>query len=272
MRKNLPLILTFSTLLAVPAWAGGGIVATQENGRTIYVEDPTPPKPPAASPAQASPATSNLVYWSRNQHRWIPVKSASPAKLRAARSAAAEVNSTAANGILLPATQGANPRYRVLTAAELDKLIDETASRHGVDPNLVRAVIKVESNFDPRAVSRKGAMGLMQLMPTTARKLNVANPFDPQQNLEGGVRHLSELLSNYNGDVPLSLAAYNAGAGAVERSNGIPHYTETRNYVRRITELYGSGGGLNFRSLSGVSAPIRVYRNAEGVLTFSNVE
>ncbi len=272
MRYNPLLILTLTTLMAVPAWAGG-IVATRENGRTIYVDDPSAPKPTAAPATETrQPATTDLVYWSRSKQRWIPVKPASPA-MRAARSAAAEVDRTAASGILEPAPKGASPRYRVLTAAELDKLINETAARHGIDPNLVRAVIKVESNFNPRAISRKGAMGLMQLMPTTAAKLNVNNPLDPQQNLEGGVRHLSDLLSNYNGDVPLSLAAYNAGSGAVQRSNGIPRYSETRNYVRRITQLYGSGAGLNFRLVPGASAaPIREYRNAEGVLTFSNVE
>ncbi len=261
MRKLL-LVLTLTTL-AAPLFAGT-IVATQENGRTVYVDDPASPKPTAAA---AQPrAASNLVYWSRSKHRWIPVQPASP-MMRAARTAAAEVNATAASGVYVPAGAG----YRSLTAAELDKLIDETAARHGIDPNLVRAVIKVESNYNPRAVSRKGAMGLMQLMPSTARKLNVNNPFDPKQNLEGGVKHLSELLSAYNGNVPLSLAAYNAGANAVARSGGVPNYTETRNYVRRITELYGNGRGMQY--LHGpTSAPIRVYRNSDGVLTFSNVD
>src|SRR5258705_4370531 len=93
--------------------------------------------------------------------------------------------------------------------------IDRAASRHNVDPSLVRAVIKVESNFNPNAVSRKGAMGLMQLMPQTARQLKVTNPFDPQQNVDAGVRHLKMLMENYGGDVSLSLAAYKDGAGAV---------------------------------------------------------
>ena len=105
----------------------------------------------------------------------------------------------------------------------------------------MRSVVKVESNFNPNAVSRKGAMGLMQLMPSTARSLNVSNPFDPQQNVDAGVRHLRRLLDSYGGDVRLSLAAYNAGSGAVARSAGVPHFRETQNYVRRITNLYNGG-------------------------------
>ena len=109
----------------------------------------------------------------------------------------------------------------------------------------MRAVVKVESNFNPNAVSRKGAMGLMQLMPSTARQLKVKNPFDPEQNVDAGVRHLKQLLESYGGDIKLTLAAYNAGAGAVARSSGVPHYAETQNYVRRITNLYYGGSDLS---------------------------
>ena len=137
--------------------------------------------------------------------------------------------------------------------------------RHGVDADLVRAVVKVESNYNPRAVSPKGAMGLMQLMPATARQFKLANPFDTRQNLDAGVRHLRSLLTNYNGDLRLSLAAYNAGAGAVSRANGVPPFAETQGYVRRITDLYGRSNGGWFPVPS-----IRVARDARGVLRITN--
>jgi soluble lytic murein transglycosylase-like protein len=116
-------------------------------------------------------------------------------------------------------------------------------------------------------------MGLMQLMPSTARSLNVSNPFDPAQNVDAGVRHLRELLDSYGGNVPLSLAAYNAGSGAVARSAGIPHFRETQDYVRRITNLYNGGGGTGPFSVGGPShEPVHTQRDARGVLYMSNTE
>ena len=119
-------------------------------------------------------------------------------------------------------------------------LIDRLAKEHGVNPKLVHALVKVESNYEPRAVSPKGAMGLMQLMPATARQYAVDDPFDPVQNLGAGLQHLRGLLDRFGkGRESLALAAYNAGEGAVSRYGGIPPFRETQNYVRRILSLTG---------------------------------
>ena len=117
-------------------------------------------------------------------------------------------------------------------------LIDTMAVRHGVDPQLVRAVIEVESAYQPNARSRKGAMGLMQLMPRTARQYAVKNPYDPKANVEAGIKHLKSLLQRF--ELSIALAAYNAGVAAVERFGGIPPYEETREYVTRVLGLLRS--------------------------------
>ncbi len=277
MRRHLYLLMVLT--LVPPAFAqGSGIVPLEdEHGRTIYVDAPAPK--PTSHPSPSLRRTSALMYWSRVERRWKPVSPPTPSAMRAARSAAAEVGqyvaAAPASPVMNTDASEASPdnrdilRGRGMTSAELDSIIEEAARRHNVDPNLVRALIKVESNFDTQAVSSKGAMGLMQLMPGTARSLNVHNPFDPQQNVDAGVRHLKHLLEDFNGDVKLSLAAYNAGAGAVTRSKGVPPYAETRKYVRRITTLYGDHGKL----LSGpVADPVRVFRDSSGVLVITNTE
>jgi soluble lytic murein transglycosylase-like protein len=118
------------------------------------------------------------------------------------------------------------------------ELVDTIAERHQIDPKLVLAIIAVESNFNVRAQSPKDAMGLMQLIPDTADRFNIKNAFDASQNIKGGVRYLRWLLSYYQGDIRLVAAAYNAGERAVDRYKGIPPYPETRNYVKRVLELY----------------------------------
>jgi soluble lytic murein transglycosylase-like protein len=125
-----------------------------------------------------------------------------------------------------------------LEGTDLKELAIATARKHGLDPDLVLAVVGVESAFRPDAVSPEGAQGLMQLMPGTAESLGVEDAFDPGQNLDGGVRHLGSLLTLYEGDLSRALAAYNAGEAAVARHGGIPPFRETRDYVKKVLERY----------------------------------
>ncbi len=125
---------------------------------------------------------------------------------------------------------------------KFDSLISEASSKYDLDSELLRSVIKAESNFNPKAVSRTGAMGLMQLMPGTADSLGVKNPFDPAENIDGGARYLRAMLDRFGGDVSLALSAYNAGPKAVETYQGIPPYKETQGYVKRILGMLQDGG------------------------------
>ena len=130
------------------------------------------------------------------------------------------------------------PTYNVASGRSFDQMIEQVALHYQIHPSFVHAVIQAESNYNPRAISSKGALGLMQLMPGTARRFGVANVFNPAENLEGGVRYLRYLLDYYGGNMRLSLAAYNAGEGAVDRFGGVPPYWETVRYVRRVNDLY----------------------------------
>jgi len=131
-----------------------------------------------------------------------------------------------------------NDNNASLQGAKFTDLIAKAAEKYEVNPRLVQAVIKAESNFNPKAVSSAGAQGLMQLMPATAKWLGVRNSMDPAQNIEGGVKFLSSLLDRYNGDTKKALAAYNAGPGTVDKYGGIPPYRETQVYVERVMDYY----------------------------------
>ncbi len=132
------------------------------------------------------------------------------------------------------------PRRPSLARASdtIDHMIEREATAQGISPALVKAVVHAESSFHPHAVSPKGAMGLMQLMPKTALDLGVKNPFDPQENIRGGIHYLRKLLREFNNNITLSLAAYNAGAQQVLTHNGIPPFQETRRYVKKVHQLY----------------------------------
>ena len=259
--------------------ASAGTISTVDvDGHKVFVNDEE--NKFVAPDGQATRYSKTLIFWSATEHRWKPVPHANPAALNAARSAANDVKNfvvsqpTAQQGVAESADKDPNfgklAHGYAVSSAEMEAAINDAAARHGVDPNLVKAIIKVESNFNARAVSNKGAMGLMQLMPGTARQFNVTNPFDVHQNVDAGVRHFSQLLQDFNGDVKLSLAAYNAGERAVTNHKGIPPYRETQNYVRQITNLYSSGEKIHFATAT--REPIKVYRDQQGVLTFNNVD
>ena len=144
--------------------------------------------------------------------------------------------------------------HNLATTRNLNELINSVSDRHHLDPDLVNSVIRAESGFNPRAVSPKGARGLMQLMPNTASKLGVPNAFDPQANVEGGTRYLRELLERYDFDLVKALAAYNAGPHRVEQYRGVPPYYETRTYVARIIRDFNRKK-LAQQGTSPVSAP-----------------
>ncbi|NOZ69222.1 MAG: lytic transglycosylase domain-containing protein [Deferribacteres bacterium] len=133
-----------------------------------------------------------------------------------------------------------HPAETAGSAKRYDRIIREKSLKYNIEPSVIKAMISVESGWNPRAVSEKGALGLMQLMPSTARDMLINDPFDPEENIEGGVRYLRHLLNRFNGDLSLALAAYNAGPSRVEKSGGIPPIPETENYVIKVISRYKS--------------------------------
>jgi soluble lytic murein transglycosylase-like protein len=165
------------------------------------------------------------------------------------------------------------PAQRVvsLPATPYDPYIEMVARDNGVDPSLVKAVALVESGFNPKARSAKGARGLMQLMPATAKQYGVSDIHDPYQNLNAGTKHLAGLLDQYNGDVTLALAAYNAGSGAVTRYGGVPAYAETQDYVKKVQAKMGRTPRRNEgRLVSPKSSKIEMRVEPDGSVTLSN--
>ncbi len=171
-----------------------------------------------------------------------------------------------------PRRTGALPSTIPAVGRDLDEMIDLAAREAELPVGLVRAVVQVESNFDARAVSHKGASGLMQLMPATARAYGVRDVFDPLENLRAGSRHLRSLIDEF-GDERLALAAYNAGAGAVRRSGGIPNYRETQDYVRKVQQRSGRQRGQVSPADSAPTHPaadVQLHRSPDGRLLLAN--
>src|SRR5258706_1284752 len=177
------------------------------------------------------------------------------------------------NSIFLPSTTSITGRARPAMNVDRDgaeKLVREAAERHSVDPALVRAVIETESNWNAGAVSRKGAVGLMQLIPTTAQRFGVNDLYSPQQNVDAGVRYLKTLLERYNGNLELALAAYNAAEGAVDRAHGVPTFRETRNYVQRVQSAYFRPGSGRMEGVWSNPRAIRKEPDPSGRVIFTN--
>jgi len=180
---------------------------------------------------------------------------------------AAVIWSTAVAFAATPADASRSQRA-LIKPPDLHELVQRVSTEHGLDPKLVDAVVRVESGYNPGAVSHKGALGLMQLMPDTARRLDVDDPFDPEQNVRGGIRELDRLIERYSGNLQLALAAYNAGEGAVERHRGIPPFRETRDYVAMVMSLYT---GTAYRPSEGrLISPVLLTRDAEGRTVITN--
>jgi len=244
-------------LLSPPSAVGadGIAVVTKEDGEKVYVNNP----------AGSAVARQRGVESCR-------VGSCTKGTLRTATSSATPPR---ANTIASPAIASAavaSPTTASRTTFE--DLIDKTAARHHVDPQLVEAIVQVESEGNPHALSSKGAQGLMQLIPATARQLGVQDSYDPRQNVEGGVSYLRYLLDRFGGDVSLALAGYNAGENSVVRSGGVPPIKETQAYVRKVNELYGAGSGSGESSgpASATPAAPSIYRyvDDQGVMHYAN--
>jgi len=153
-----------------------------------------------------------------------------------------------------------------IDSGDLKDIIDDVAKRYGQDPSLIQSIINTESNFNPNAVSPKGAMGLMQLMPGTARRFKVKDPFHPKQNIEGGVAYLDYLMKLFNNDIELALAAYNVGENKVIDYSGIPPYKETKDYVRKVL------GSYKVRKVEKINKIYKIIREDGSILLTTNPE
>jgi len=247
------------TILGLSARAAHAQIAfyTEADGRRVYINGDEPATPKPANPAAASSRASTAAATT------TPAASATATDPSADATGTATADQPAAGS---DASNTSKPAPQTL-----DQMVKEVAARYNVDPDLVKAVVTTESNWNPHAVSRTGAQGLMQLVPSTARDLGVHNAFDPQQNLDGGVRYLRMLLERYDGDLDKALAAYNAGPGAVDRAGGVPHIAETESYVRHVTATYRNPYA-DQSPREAIETPHPIYRTVDdsGRVVFTN--
>jgi soluble lytic murein transglycosylase-like protein len=217
----------------------------------------------AANLASAVPVRAQIASYIDEHGKLIFVNGDSPKPHRGSTiSKSHSVNDT---DPLATAVSVASPPDR------LDRIVREAAERHNMDPALLKAVISTESGWNPQARSRKGAVGLMQLIPETAQRFGVGNPYDPAQNVEAGTTYLKSLLDRYDGDLNKSLAAYNAGEHAVDRSGGVPAFRETRQYVQKVTNAYFQPGSGRDSTLWSPPKPhVRRATDSSGRVVFTN--
>lgn len=213
----------------------------------------------------ARPASAQIAKISDDSGRSFFINdNPQPAKLSPA--------SKSRTNIYMPAETSLTGRRSAMNVDRdgVEKLVREAADRHKIDPALVRAVIETESNWNAKAFSHKGAGGLMQLIPTTAQRYGAYDVFDPQQNIDAGVKYLRTLLERYNGNLDLALAAYNAGEGAVDRAHGVPGFRETRDYVQKVQNAYFRPGSGRMPDAFVNSHAIRRDVSSDGRIIFSN--
>lgn len=232
MRYVLVSLLAFSGCLGLPRAAKGQIASvTSDDGRRLFVNA----EPPVVAKLTPRRSSKKAIY--------MP-------------------GETSFTGTDRPSVS--------LDRDGTEKLVREAADRHHVDPALVRAVIETESNWNPMAKSRKGAMGLMQLIPSTAIRFGVDDAYSPKQNVDAGVHYLKMLLERYSGNLDLALAAYNAGEGAVDRAHGVPAFQETRTYVRRVQDAYYRPGSGRMENAYTRGSQIHRQVDANGRIIFTN--
>ena len=221
----------------------------------------------------ALPAHGQIVSYLDSEGRRVFINADPNPPARVIKTSLRGFKSAAGTTPFTTQTRAASPELAAEELANRQKIeimIREVSARYNVDPALIRAVIETESNWNSKAISRKGALGLMQLVPGTARQLGVNNAFDPKQNLDGGVRYLHSLLERYNGDLDRALAAYNAGPGAVDRARGVPRYRETQDYVQKVTDSYFRPGSDRLPHAFGAPRPIYRMVAEDGRVVFTN--